>query len=413
MRMLPCLVLLSAILFLLVTETSAQTVINFNPSAEEVLYNFNMQGGTNPQGGLIFDGSGNLYGTTLAGGSMNCGTVFELTPKANGGSVEQVLFNFKGQNDNDSCHPIGSLIFDSAGNLYGVTAGLGYGTVFELTPDGQGGWTEQLLHNFMHDFHDGENPTGGLIMDAAGNLYGTTAYGGSDESGTVFELTPQAGGGWTETIVHQFMGNDGQNPSGSLVFDAKGNLYGTTILGGFGAGLGTVFELNPSGNGAWAEQQLYSFDNSAKDGYYPYANLIFDGSGNLYGVTKYGGRDDFGTVFELSRNSNGNWAQRMLHSFNGADGYYPVAGLTLDPAGNLYGTTYQGGAYNTGVVFELQPTATGGGGWAESVLHSFANDGTDGYHPYAGVIFGGSGILFGTTADGGTYGYGTVFGLKP
>ncbi len=392
---------------LLVTSTWAAT--NWT---EKLLHNFgNGTDGASPYAGLIFDAAGNLYGTTSVGGTHGRGTVFELTPQAGGGWTENVLHSFS--IPTDGYYPQAGLIFDAAGNLYGTTRNGGGnrgGTVFELTPLAGGGWTENVLHSFSIPT-DGYYPQAGLIFDAAGDLYGTTIDGGTYGGGTVFELTPQAGGGWTETVLHSFNhnGTDGYTPQASLVFDGAGNLYGTTLYGGT-HNSGTVFELTPQAGGGWTEQVLHSFNFNGTDGYYPQASLIFDGAGNLYGTTLEGGIYGVGTVFELTPQAGGGWTENVLHSFNGTDGYNPYAGLIFDAAGNLYGTTYWGGTYDFGTVFELTPQA--GGGWIDKVLHSFSMP-TDGYHPQAGLIFDAAGNLYGTTSEGGTHGSGTVFEITP
>ena len=210
-----------------------------------------------------------------------------------------------------------------------------------------------------------------------------------------------------------FNGTDGADPAAGLIFDAAGNLYGTTYGGGT-YDWGTVFELTPAAGGGWTEKVLYSFLGGA-DGFFPAADLIFDAAGNLYGTTGYGGAYDNGTVFELTPTGGGDWTEKLLHSFsynlNGMDGTYPQAGLIFDAAGNLYGTTVGGGNYGGGTVFELTPTA--GGNWTETVLHNFNRNGTDGADPYAGLIFDGAGNLYGTTSFGDVYGDGTVFQLTP
>lgn len=275
-----------------------------------------------------------------------------------------------------------------------VTAAFAIAVVFALmvaltqsaraqTPTAGGGWTERVLHNFGNGV-DGASPWAGLIIDATGNLYGTTHDGGTYGVGTVFELTPTGGGGWTEKVLHSFNFTDGGGPYGGLVMDAAGNLYGTTYAGGSG-GWGTVFELTPTGGGGWTEKVLFSFGDIGGG---PYAGLIFDSAGNLYGTTIGGGTYGYGRVFELTPTGGGGWTEKVLHSFgiiNATDGAGPYAGLIFDSAGNLYGTTYSGpvinGAY-VGTVFELQPT---GGGWRETVLYSFSN-GTDGSSPYGGLV---------------------------
>jgi uncharacterized repeat protein (TIGR03803 family) len=227
--------------------------------------------------------------------------------------------------------------------------------VFELSPRQGGGWTETLLHNFNNNGRDGVNPQAGLIIDDAGNLYGTTYRGGIYNSGTAFELSPQQGGGWTEKVLHSFgHGSDGITPDANLTIDAAGNLYGTTYNGGI-HGRGTVFELTPREGGGWTETVLHSFGNGS-DGANPYAGLIIDANGNLYGTTLAGGIHTAGTAFELSPRQGGGWTETILHSFgNGTDGNSPYAGLIFDASGNLYGTTLEGGIHSYGVVFEITP----------------------------------------------------------
>jgi uncharacterized repeat protein (TIGR03803 family) len=324
-------------------------------------------------------------------------------------------------NGTDGATPQGSLIFDAAGNLYGTTysGGSAYefgGTVFELSPAEGSGWTETVLHSFSNNLIDGLNPSpGSLIFDAAGNLYGTTNNGGSYaiEGGIVFELSPSLSGIWTETILHTFgNGSDGRYPNAGVIFDAAGNLYGTTVMGGtayyYG---GTVFELSPGASGVWAETILRSFGNSGTDPYSPFGGVIFDFDGSLYGTTAGGGYG-WGTVFELSPSASGNWKLKMLHGFGkGTDGSEPNAGVIFDDAGNLYGTTLYGGSYggneSGGIVFELSPTA--GSAWTEKVLHNFGN-GKDGDIPnFGSLIFDAAGNLYGATKSGGAYYAGTVF----
>jgi uncharacterized repeat protein (TIGR03803 family) len=394
-------------------------------ASENVLHNFSDSGKAayGPRAGLIFDSAGNLYGTTVYGGADSFGAVFELTPKVGGGWTGTILHSFNGQ---DGYLPYAGLIFDASGNLYGTTflgGAHGRGTVFELTPKVGGGWTKTVLHSFDENGQDGEEPYAGLIFDLSGNLYGTTQFGGtglcSQEGvvvgcGAVFELSPAAGGDWTETVLHSFDDNssDGQGPLAGLIFDAAGNLYGTT-QGGGAYNFGAVFELTPQVGGGWTEMILHSFDDLV-DGAGPQAGLIFDPSGNLYGTTVFAGPNGYGTVFELTPQAGGSWMTKVLHGFgNIPDGGYPYAGLLLDADGNLYGTTVDGGASPNpgGAVFELTPL--GGGGWTENVLHSFGDNLRGGSFPYAGLIFDIAGNLYGTTVEGGTYNYGTVFEISP
>jgi uncharacterized repeat protein (TIGR03803 family) len=365
---------------------------------------------------LTFDAAGNLYGAAVLGGEgVDTGVIFELTPKAGGGWTEKVLHQFGP--DNDGSEPNGGLVFDAAGNLYGTTefgGAWGYGTVFELTPTATGVWTETILHSFKrYKGLDGLNPKAGLILDAAGNLYGTTDVGAGsscgvpDACGTVFELMRESGGGWTEKVLHQFAaGADGKEPDAGVIFDALGNLYGTTTRGGAN-NCGTVFELTPTPDGSWAEQVLHSFSGTGPDGCFLGGGLVMDASGNLYGTTMVNGANGFGTVFELTPEPGGDWTEQVLHSFGNTskDGSEPAAGLTFDAAGNLYGTTVLGGVDNYGTVFEWM--AEPGGGWTEKVLHMFRGPG--GIAPYAGVISDAAGNLYGATTRGGASHAGTLF----
>jgi uncharacterized repeat protein (TIGR03803 family) len=297
-------------------------------------------------------------------GLSGCGTVYELSPSSGGKWTEKVLYNFL-DNSADGTEPSAGLVFDASGNLYGTTfqgGSYGYGTVFELKPSAGGGWAETVLHNFNQDGTDGFEPVASLILDGSGNLYGTTEYGGPFvlAGGTVFELTPSTGGSWTETIVHNFNSNiDGYFPRASLIFDATGNLYGTTSFGGPGGvdAEGSAFELSPGAGGTWTETLLHFFNENGVDGATPVADLIFDTAGNLYGTTQYGGVNSYGTVFKLTPGVGGSWNERIVHDFvsTGAGGLMPLAGLARDTAGNLYGTTNGGGAYDVGTVFELVP----------------------------------------------------------
>jgi uncharacterized repeat protein (TIGR03803 family) len=404
---------------------------------EIVLYDFGAGNGDGiePESVVIFDDAGNLYGTTPSS-IGEYGSVFELTPSGNGTWTENILHTFTKY---DGREPLAGVIRDTAGNLYGTTLEGGTygngnfdgGTVFELEPAQGGGWTEKVLHSFGSGT-DGFNPWGGLVMDSAGNLYGTTVDGGSQGHGVVFELSPGAGGNWTEKILHSFVNNgaDGVYPYATLILDSAGNLYGTTGYGGAYAcgndaelpGCGTVFEMHHTAVGGFAEKVLHSFSNNHEDGIQPRSPVVLDGAGNLYGTTTGGGSVTTchgygcGTVFELVSSGGGAFAERVLYSFtdNGQDGYLPYAGLVLDVSGNLYGTASTGGnansfAYGGGTVFELKST---GGIWIEKILHNFGA-GTDGAYPIAGLTFDSHGRLYGTTQDGGPGGYGTAFEIKP
>jgi uncharacterized repeat protein (TIGR03803 family) len=307
------------------------------------------------------------------------------------------------------------VIFDSAGNLYGTTENGGNGTVgvlYELSPAAGGGWDQKVLHTFKLNGTDGAYPFATPIFDASGNLYGTTSDGGANALGTVFEMIPAAGDTWAEKVIHSFNTTNGENPQSSLIFDAAGNLYGTTSHGGSSSttgacptpvftGCGTVFELERRPGMGWVEKVLYNFNFSGAEPYDLIAGLVFDSAGNLYGTTVYGGTYGYGTVFKLSPTASGNWTETTLHNFNrdGTDGAYPgTGGLIFDASGNLYGTTVTGGSGSNpeGTVFELTPGA--GGLWTETVLHSFQQSHSDGYAPGdSTLIFDASGNLYGTT----------------
>jgi uncharacterized repeat protein (TIGR03803 family) len=365
---------------------------------------------------LTLDKAGNLYGTANAPGH---GLLFELTQSAGGGWKEKVLHRFNG---NDASGPNGDLIFDSAGNLYGtsVSGGNGYGTIFDLT-SGRHGWGLTVLYVFCSQYGcpDGAPPADGVVRDQAGNLYGTTVGGGPYYGGVAFELSPSASG-WSYTDLHDFDGDgqthDGGNPYARLTWDAAGNLYGTTERGGR-IGYGTVFELE-AGNG-WKEKILHSFRGSTGgDGQRPIHDVIFDSSGNLYGTTLDGGHftcdgAGCGTVFRLTPGPGGQWKETILYEFpNPVDGANPTSRVVFDKAGNIYGTA--GGGIGScgggcGVVYKLAPQANGK--WKYSVLHKF--NFSDGGYPGGGLIFDKKGNLYGTASIGGPGGAGVVFEITP
>jgi uncharacterized repeat protein (TIGR03803 family) len=360
--------------------------------------------GYSPVGGVIFDGAGNLYGTNSRGGTHGGGTVFELTPHGAGGWTERVLYNF---NSGDT--PNGSLVMDGAGDLYGTTyyGGIGCGTVFELMPDSGGSWTPKVLRSFTCS-PDGQFPAGGVILDAAGNVYGTTNFGGTYNEGMVYEFRQGTSGNWVEKILYSFRGfdADGTRPEGSLIFGASGELYGTTSIGGYGNG--TVYQLTKSG----VERVLYYFEDGL-DGAYPLSGLTLDAAGNLYGTTNAGGQIMNGAVFKMTRSGN-EWSETPLYIFpNGAnEGAEPQGPVILDSAGNVYGETLTGlGTTSHGSVFELTPS-TGGGYWTEIELVSFSTT-SFGAGPQGGLIFDSAGNLYGTAEGGGPGSGGIVFEVTP
>lgn len=381
--------------------------------SEAVLYNFpGGAAGEAPQG-LIFDASGNLYGTTQSGGANGFGTIFKVSPVAGGGWTETVLYSFVGGAGGQE--PQGCLIFDAAGNLYGTAWGGtdNNGVVFKLTST-KNGWKETVLHTFTAG-SDGGFPYSGLAIDAAGNLYGTTAGGGKSDCfdgdcGVVYKLSFVAGAGWKETVLHSFTGTDGAFPYATPLLDASGNLYGTTTYGGWISqkgfcgreGCGVVYKLSPT-SGGWKETVLHTFIDGPQDGGLPAAGLVWDAAGNLYGATSGGGSyiicengSGCGVVFELSPTANGTWTETMLHRFNGRDGAHPYGTPVFDSAGNLYGPTGSGGN-GFGTAYELSPSS---GGWVFNTLFSFGS-GNEGSSSDFGFVLDHAGNLYGTSATGG------------
>ena len=370
-----------------ISPTWTQSVATISPRAPMTLVSFNGSDGYAPEGsGVIFDSAGNMYGTTLQGGSSGDGTVFEV---ASGTQAVTTLASFNATNGED---PEAGVIFDSAGNLYGTTYGGGSngdGTVFEVASG-----TQAVTTLASFNATNGLHPFAGVVFDSAGNLYGTTYGGGSNGYGTVFEV---ASGTQAVTTLVYFNGNNGDQPFAGLVFDSAGNLYGTACgNGSVGSRYGTVFEV---ASGTRTPTTLVSFN--VTNGDQPKSHLIFDSAGNMYGTTAYGGSSGDGTVFEVA---SGTHALTTLASFNGANGEWPVAGVIFDSAGNLYGATNSGGASNDGTVFEVAS-----GTHAVTTLVSF--NVTNGKYPMAGLIFDGAGNLYGTTNVGGSSGDGTVFEL--
>ncbi len=331
------------------------------------------------------------------------------TPARSQTQTYTVIHYFFGGGNGET--PLAGLTMDPAGNLYGTTAGL-FGTVFELR-DVHSSWIFNVLTAMPAGGQDGNLPDSRVVRGPDGVLYSTTYQGGgSCNCGVVFKLQPSptappsALASWTETVIHTFARPDGAFPGyADLVFDRQGNIYGTTTEGGEFDG-GVVFKLTPS-NGAWTESVIYSFTGAA-DGGTPEAGVIFDSAGNLYGTTMGGGQYQGGTVFELTPSGSG-WTETVLHSFQSSEGMAPLAGLIFDTSGNLYGTAYSGGIGGFGgSVFELSPS---NGGWVLSVLHLFDFSASEGEEPVAGVTMDSAGNLYGTTPGGGAFASGTVYKL--
>ncbi len=366
---------------------SAGVVFELDPAGQEsVLYTFpGGSDGANPHSGVTSDGKGNLYGATYFGGPANAGVVYQVDATGH----ETVLYRFTGGADGQN--PNGGVIRDPAGNLYGTTVhgGIGYGVVYQVNAAGN----ETVLHAFTGGA-DGMYPYAGVIRDSEGNLYGTASAGGPANAGVVYKVDPAG----DETVLYWFTGGpDGSGPQAGVIRDKAGNLYGTTISGG-ASNTGVVYELHANG----LETVLHSFTAGA-DGANPYAGLTGDAAGTLYGATYSGGASNAGVVYKVEV---ANKQETVLYSFAGAKGANPVGGVTLDSAGNLYGTTAYGGAASAGVVYKLDTIGQ------ETVLYSFTG-GTDGANPLAGLIRDSAGNLYGTASNGGNSLSGLVFALDP
>ncbi len=373
---------------------------------ESVIHTFTGPDGSFPNGGLTIDSKGNLYGLAGGGGPLTycqCGVAFQLVPGSNGTYTENVIYPFGSVTGLlDGINPAGPLVLDSKGNLYGTASAGGsnfQGIVFELTPTSSGVWAETVLYNFT-GANDGSGPGNGVIFDGAGNLYGF-ANGGQYGVGVIFELTPNSSGTWTETTLYSFTGNNDGGFPRTLLLDTAGNLYGVAAADGL-HDYGVVFELVKGSNGTWTQKILHSFTGGS-GGYTP-LGLNMDASGKLYGVAEY-------VAFELTPGSTG-WVYKTIHNFTGgaSDGVDPDASMIFDNLGNLYSTTYSGGAHR-GTVFELKPGI--GGTWTEKILHRFTANGVDGLQPFSPVVIDASGTIYGVTTSGGASNAGVVFRIKP
>jgi uncharacterized repeat protein (TIGR03803 family) len=378
---------------LLALAVAAQGQTNFR-----VLYNFKGKNdGAAPTAAPLLD-RGKLYGTAAGGTSGASGEVYRLTRRADGWWTETVLHRWYPYGDTIS----GGLVADGRGNIYGtVTAA--QGPLFELIPS-----TGHVGHYALPD--GGSFAT--LLMDPSGDLFGS---GWAGCCGGVFELR-HVTAGWKQQIIYAFQaGSDGIGPRGTPTSDARGNIYGVTQLGGNyrlcagSGGCGIAYELSPAAGGEWKEHILHRFAQFKTDGQYPMAGLVIDAQGNLYGTTYQGGRYQTGTIFKLAQGRDGQWREKILFDFpKNSDGGGPIAPMTFDKAGNLYGTTVYGGtqACSCGVVFKISP-----GSRVYTVLHHFNS--SDGASPYAGVTLYGKGHLYGTTFTAGKYAYGVVYEITP
>jgi uncharacterized repeat protein (TIGR03803 family) len=396
-------------------------------SSGKIIYSFaGGADGAYPYSDLIVDAAGNLYGTTKQGGTVDGGTVFELT-RTKDGWKHQVLYSFLG-GPNDGAGPIAGLVFDSAGNLYGTTAGGGSsssGTVFKLARNSHGDWTESILYSFTGSNGDGANPNTDLVLDSKGNLYGTTSGGGQyykgecySGCGIVFRLTPNSNGTWTETVIHVFAGTpDGGIPASAVALDADGNIYGTTAYGGteqcwdyLFTGCGSLYKLTLDSGGGWTETLPYNFHRYQGTARNPSGGFLLEKAGRIFGTSTVGG-DRNGAVFKLEQTKKG-WEQIVLYRFYGnPDGENPIGRLAVGPNGKLYGATAGGGMnsyqYN-GTVFELNQTQ---GGWRERVL---LNANGFGYNPQAGPTVDSQGHVYGTFTDSSNgNSFGAVYEIVP
>jgi len=383
---------LCALLLLVARPALAQT--------EAVLTSFSdIPDGASPTSSLTFH-NGSLYGTTKSGGAYGNGSVFQLS-KANGQWTEKLLYSFcpASPSCTDGQNPTYSYVtFDTAGNMYGTTylgGTSGKGVVFELSPSGNN-WTETVLHSFA-DSPDGANPINGLVIDPTGkHLYGSTYAGGAaGGNGTVLEMSLSAGV-WTEQPLYAI------NSNGSgLIMDSVGNLYGTTFS--------SVYELVSNGSGGFNLVTLFTFNpaNAKTQGSNPMGTLAFDSTGNLWGTTMMGGANNFGVLYQLVKGTSG-WTQKVLGSFSAHTGENPYAGVVFDKAGNIFGTTSSAGFYGGGTVYELVKS---GKTYTPRIVFSF--NGEDGGEPLASLVVDSAGYLYGTTVIGGTTGNGTVFEVNP
>jgi uncharacterized repeat protein (TIGR03803 family) len=381
-------------------------------STEKVLWNFG--GGSDGSGPwsdyFISDAKGNLYAATAAGGTYSAGTVFMLSPAGK----ETVLYEFTGSNG-DGNGPHGRLAFDAKGNIYGTTQGGGAnstGTVYELSPQKGGGWTEKVIYTFSATGADGTAPSAGMTIAADGTMYSTTPDGGAFQAGTVFSLK-NTSKGWKQKVIQNLNGSsNGGYPYEGLMMDAAGNLYGAAPTGGSG-GQGVIYRLSHTSKG-WVDTVLYNFTGQNGDGAGLYwIDLISDASGNIYGATGFGGTNGTGTAWELVYSqSKKKYSEKVLYEFGASgsgDGNNPYGGLTMDTKGNLYGTTLNGGPSNIGTFYKLTKQ---GKTWKETILHSFVG-GNDGNQPTGNPYMDAKGRLYGMTQTGGNSNLGIVYRITP
>jgi len=391
----------AAFILSLATATAAKT---------NVIFSFKEDEGEYADTDLEADSAGNIYGTTVLGGDFGSGTVFRLSPTTNGW-VHTVLYSFRGGADGGE--PYKGVTLDGEGNLYGtaVTGGSGNceggcGVAYKLTNSG-GIWTQTVIHAFTGG-DDGSGPGARVTVDRRGNVYGMAPTGGAYGLGTIYKIHQVQNGAWTLKVIHAFTGGaDGATGSAGRMIIRNGHFYGAGTSGGTYGG-GVVFELTPTG-GEWDLKTIYSF-KAQPDGNFPYGALLFDASGNIYGTTYYGGAHNIGAVYKLSRQPIGEWEEKILYSFRfGSDGNSPISNLVFDRAGNLYGTTSEGGL-GSGTIFKLSPVS--GDQWIESVVHRFRGP-PDGAFAYNGLVVDRFGNFYGATVHGGVNDDGSIYKFTP
>ncbi len=360
---------------------------------------------------LVMDSAGNLYGTSVQGGAYGGGTVWELSPSGNSWT-HKILYSFTGGADGGE--PYKGVTLDAYGNLYGtaVTGGGGSceggcGVAYRLTNNG-GTWTQSIIHTFTGG-DDGSGPGARLTVTDSGLIFGMAPTGGQYGCGTIYEIYPHHRG-LKFRVIHAFNGTDGIGGSAGALVLHNDTLYGAATAGGV-YGDGTIYQITRNSNSHWKFSVIYNFKGEPDAGF-PYGGLMFDGLGNIYGTTYYDGANDVGAVYELSPTDKREWKERLLYSFKegGGDGNSSIANLVSDTAGNLYGTTSEGGTAGKGVIFALTPGARHG--WSESVVHSFAGP-PDGAFAYNGMVGDGAGNFYGATVHGGADDEGAIYKFTP
>jgi uncharacterized repeat protein (TIGR03803 family) len=394
-----------------VLSVLALSLTTVTATTTDVIFSFEEDEGEYADTDLETDGAGNIYGTTVLGGDFGGGTVFQLSPTPNGW-VHTTLYSFTGGADGGE--PYKGVTLDRDGNLYGtaVTGGSGNceggcGVVYKLTHSGAK-WTYRVIHAFTGG-DDGSGPGARVTVDHAGNIYGMAPTGGAYGLGTIYKIRQGSHGAPAFKVIHAFTGGaDGATGSAGRMVFRDGHLYGAATAGGT-YGSGVVFELTPRGRGEWDFSTIYSF-RGQPDGSFPYGALLFDALGNIYGTTYYGGANGIGSVYQLSPQAMGEWNESVLYSFQeGSDGNSPISNLVFDNAGNLYGTTSEGGL-GSGTIFKLSPV--GNGSWTETVVHAFEGP-PDGGFSYNGMVVDAFGNFYGATVHGGTDDDGSVYKFTP